>query len=248
MNKQKWTMLFPHFVPVAGILGALARRALYLSADGRTGLLPYGHAAQLILSLISLLAIAIIVLSCIPLKQANKYLFNFPASPIGAVGFGAAAAGMLVTGIGELILGGDGLATACALLSLPTAGILGFLAHCRFRGQKPSVIFGLGLCIYFMVFLVCRYRVWSANPQLEDYVFPLLASVCLLLASYQTAAFAVDSGSRRLYTAWRLAAGYFCLVSLPNCPSPVFYAAMAIWMFCNPCDHRPMPRKGRNVR
>ena len=39
-----------------------------------------------------------------------------------------------------------------------------------------------------------------------------------------------------------LAAGFFCLLSLPRCDQPVFYLTMAVWMFSDLCNLTPMPR------
>jgi hypothetical protein len=48
-----------------------------------------------------------------------------------------------------------------------------------------------------MLRLICQYRIWSSEPQLMLYCYPLLATVCIVMSSYQSAAFDGNLGARR---------------------------------------------------
>lgn len=238
----------PWLILAAGILGALLRLWLYAAGTDDRGLLTGGHIAHWLLWLLTAGVAAVLILGVMDLKQAGKYSFNFPASLTGAVGAAAAAAGLLVFSLMELFSPGDSLTRLDAFLGLLCAAALAFLGFCRRKGLHPSVLFHGMICLYMMLHLVGRYRLWSSEPQIQDYFFPLMSTVCIMLSSFYGAAFAANAGSRRPHTLFHLAGVYFCLVSLPRCDAPLFYLAMGVWLFTDLCSLIPMPRPHRNGR
>ncbi len=235
------TLLNPKYLPWYTLgFGFLAMiPALFLSLNG--GTLPF-----LLLCVLALLLGGVLLWLTRDLKQAAKFSFNFPASLSGAIGTGAAGAGILA----QLILRphtGDFLGIACTILGVAAAAALFFMARCRYLGLHPSVVFPAAVCLFLMVDLICIYRVRSADPQVWHYCFSLLASVCLMLASYYDAAFAANMGDRRKHTLSRLAALFLCMVSIMLDENAVFYLAMGVWMFTGLCSLLPMPRSRRKA-
>ncbi len=241
MNKLLHTKNLPWIILTAGLSGALLRFFLFAAGLDERGLLAGEQGLEAALWLLSAAAVVFLLLMTRPLRQAPKYAFNFPAGVIPAAGCALAAAGILAAGIRELVHAADLIGALGGILGLLSAASLGFLAWCRWKGRRPAPLFSMVVCIYLMVDLVCLYRQWSGDPQIQDYCFSLLASVGLMLSCYYDAAFAAGSGSRALHTFFHLATVYFCLVSLPRCGDPFFYLTTSIWMFTGLCNLAPMP-------
>ena len=112
-------------------------------------------------------------------------------------------------------------------------------------GVLVASVMDLPLCASrdLMLRLTSQYRVWSGEPQLLGYCWPLLASVCVMLSAYQSAAFGGELGHRRAQAFFHLAALYFCCLSLIGDHAPGFYLAMGVWMFTDICRLTPMPRQ-----
>lgn len=232
--------LKPIYLPVAtlalGILTMLMRFWLFgLGVDDR-GLLPAASFPDTFSWILTALVIVLLVFGVRNLREATKYRFNFPASIPAAIGTAAGALGILITCMAELIAGAPRLGIFSSVLGIFAAATLGFLAHCRYDGKKPSFLFHSFICIYLMFHLISHYRIWSAYPQLQTYAFELLAIVFLMLACYQRAAFDAGRGDRRAYAFMTLAALFFCIAAIPGSVSAVFYIGCAVWMFTTLCS------------
>ncbi len=245
MNQLLKSYYLPWYLLGAGLLGAVLRLLLFATGMDQKGLLASGHWAAVLIWVLTAGALALLIYLCLDLKQAAKYSFNFPAFLPGSIGAAMASLGVLVTSVSALSHSTDTVTTLCAVFGLLSAGALAFLAYCRYQGLQPSSLFPMVICVYLMLRLVCQYRAWSWDPQIMDYFFCLMATVSLMLASYYDACFCAHSGNRRMHTVTHLAAVYFCLVSLPRSDAPVFYPAMAAWMFTNLCSLTPLPRARR---
>ena len=78
--------------------------------------------------------------------------------------------------------------------------------------------------------LIDNYRGWSSQPQLQKYLFDLLASLSLTFFSYCDAARMVSLGKPRTRIFSGLCAVYFCLAAIPGSPKfTVLYALCALW-------------------
>jgi hypothetical protein len=228
----------PLGVLCAGVLGALLRIWLYASGTDEKGLLIPSHPGNILIWVLTATVIVLVMIACQPLKEANKFRFNFPASVTSAVGCSAAAVGIFVDALGHF--GGDTLQTTAGILGFLSTAALLFIGFCRLKGRYPSVLFNGLISLYLMLTLVGLYRTWSASPQLQDYVFPLLACVFVMLGCYHDAAFAAHAGSRRRHTFCHMLAVFFCLVSLPRNENQLFYLSLAAWMLTGHCNLTPM--------
>ncbi len=243
MKKQLNSLFLPLLIFLLGILGALFRGIYYaIGVDSRGLLVKYTFPHIALLAITFLVIILLIVLTA-RLKQASKYAFNFPSSPLGAMGAAIAAGGFILASTLLLIADNSTFAALTAILGYVGAVSLGFLSYFRHKGIRPAFAFSAIICIFFLVRLIYCYRLWSANPQLQDYLFPLLANIGAMLACYHGAAFSDGASSRRLHTLYHLATIYCAIVSLPHCDNPIFYAAITIWMLSNLCNLTPMPKE-----
>jgi len=234
MRQKAFVKHLPAIALLGGILTAALRYWLYARGVDEKGLLLTNHPAHYLIWVVTALIIPLLFFGSRVLKDGNKFRSNFPADPISAIGCFIAAAGVAFDALGHF--GGDFLQTVSGVLGFCSAAALIFIGFCRLKGRYPSVIFHTFICLYLLMTLVALYRVWSAAPQLQDYIFPLMASICVMLACYHDTAFAVNSGSRKSHTFFHTAAVYLCLASLPHNDNWLFYLTLAVWMYTGRCN------------
>ena len=225
----------------AGIIGLLLRFWLLNSGTDEKGFLMPGHIADILVWALTAIVVITVLLCTRRLQQAAKYQFNFPKSAIGTIGCVLGAVGIAITSVAELASYDDTLALICAVMGLVGAVSLGYLGYCRQRGEHPNILCHTFVCLFLMVRLINQYRHWSSDPQLQDYCFQLLATVCLMLAAYHRATFDANIGKRRPHAIYHLCAVYFCCLSLTDTGSMAFYLGTGIWMLTDLCSLTPMP-------
>lgn len=224
--KSKYLKLF---VVAAGLLGLMLRAVLFATGMDEKGLLMSGHWAD---TAVWLLTAAVIGASFFALRRCagpEVYDDAFPAPTLRAIGCLVAACGLLLSG--APVVAEVRLAAAEPILRILAAAAMAAVAYCRFRSKKPNFLLHGTVCLYLALRMVCRYQVWSSDPQLQDYAFYLGAHVALMLSCYQLAAFDVGSGNHKALWNWGLAAIYLCLTALPGSEEPFFLLCCAVWMF-----------------
>ena len=244
MNKFLKAFGLPILTFVCGAAGAGLQVWSLETADEK-GLLASGHIAQILLWVLSIGILVALFFLTRPLVQAPKYSFNFPPSIIGGSGAVVAAVGVLLTSVDMLLNRGDLLTSLTATLGLICAVSLALSGYSRWQGKRLNVLLHSVVCVYFLLLLICQYRLWSAEPQLQTYVFQLLATVFLMIGAYQRACFDGRMGSRRSYALFRLAGAYFCFAAIPGSQIWFLYLAAMIWSVTDLCNLTPMTRKGR---
>lgn len=227
-------------------LGLALRILLYSTGmDGR-GLLVRFHWTSVALTVLTVAVLVAVFLGTRTVGGSKKCRSAYPASPLAAAGAFAAMTGIGITtvmGFGEfstrlhLIIWVLGL---CATICM---GIIGF---CRLTGKTPTFLLYAALCVYFALRMVSGYQNWSADPQLQDYCYYLLAYVTLMLTAYHHAAFHVGVGKHRSVWFFSLMAMYFCIVSLLGTTELYLLLGCGIWAFTN--TTRPSARHYRQQR
>ncbi len=221
-----------------GLLGLLLRFWLYSTGIDKKGLLIASHPANILLWVITPLAMGLLIFA---VTRCPKVLRKkFPASGVAAMGCFIAAAGILVANILELAESGDTVTQISSTVGVLAAVGLFYMGIRRKSGHRSSMAALTAVILYYMTHLVVQYRHWSAEPQLQHYLFPLLASVFLMLFAYHRSALDVTGKSFRLYIFFNQAALFFCCLSL-NTDTWLFYAAMAVWTATD--LHIPLPKK-----
>ena len=231
----------PILVLLTGAAGVMLRLWLNSTRDAG-GFVVRGHISGFLLLLFSLAVLGGLYWICRYFRGANKYSFNFPASPVSAAGMAVGALGIAVTAAQEIMAAPELLGLLTGALGVLAAAALALAAWKRWKGVPVSVFIHGGICIYLMLRLFSMYRNWSADPRLEEYLCELLALASGMVAVYHRAAFGLDMGNRRWYVFFNLVTAYFCCVSLVG-GMPVFYVAMGVWMLTDLCDLTPMPRE-----
>lgn len=233
INLPLWTLL-------TGGVGLLLRVWLMTSGVDQKGFFVTGHLAGILLFLLVIGAIVALFLLTRDLVEAGKYEFNFPASDIGSYGAYIAAAGIGISSFVDIFLASDTLSMLAALFGMIAALLLVLTGSARRRGTVPSMLIHIGICVYLVLRLVCYYRHWNADPQILDYCFQLVATACLMLATYQRATFDAREGKRRPYAFWSLATIFFSCISLIGWSNILFFLSVIVWQITDLCSLIPL--------
>lgn len=218
----------PSFSYIAGILTAGFLCLLHITGKDEKGLYPTMHFGWLAACLITATALVLLALLCRELDGKFRYRQLFRPSVPAAAGTLAAAAGLGISGIMNLFRMGDYYDVLCGIISIVGAAALVFLAHCRYTGRHPVYLVRGAVTVVMMIRLICSFRRWN-SPQLAVYLFPLLASVFLMLACYHRTALDAGSHSRRAYVFTSQAAAILCCGAAIS-SDWLFYLTAAAWM------------------
>lgn len=217
MTKSRLTALT---ITVLGLISAGLRLALFTLTPDAKGLLPRLHPLELTLWAITALAFAAVLLQSRDLPgEASSRTEALGTLVLGlAMGFTAQA-----------LTGSDLLGRLCAACGMAALAAMTVTALTLFRGQPPFFPAHLAPVLYLVFFLLSRYRVWSAQPQLQEHVFSLLGGVFLMLLGYHRLCLVPGTVNHRRF---RLAAGlaaFCCLAALGHCDAPLLYLGGALW-------------------
>ena len=223
----------------AGILGLVLRAVLYTDGMDRKGLLVASHWAGMGIWILTAAVATAVLLWCRTLNCSRAYKKSFPASSLQAAGAALAGIACLLSPVAQPLSGN--LSIIEPALRFTAAGSLIWISYCRFRGKAPQFLLHSAVCIYLALRLVCQYRAWSADPQIQNYAFYLGAHVALMITAYQFAALDAGYGDHRKLWGAGLAAVYLSAVSLHPAKEPFFLLCCIIWILTN--LSRPSIRK-----
>ena len=184
MNENLSRKLYPLLALSLGLVGAGCRFLLYALGMDEKGLLTPGHPAAVALWVVTGAAVLTAVLAAVTFREDNKAPDETGRSVPQALGTAVMALGVFSTLLMPEINGIATLLRLHRILSVLAAACL--LAAGVFRLLGKPVPFGCyaGAAVFFFVHVVTRYRAWSGNPQMVDYLHALGAGLCLSLLSY----------------------------------------------------------------
>lgn len=229
----------PEFAAAAtvllGIAGFFLYERLYATGLDVKNLLMAGHPMETALWLVTALAAAAAVVTGWSVSGSNRYEEHFGASLAAALGNIFLAAGILLTVLPQPAVTAGLVGKLWKYLGIVSAPLLLCAAFSRAQGMKPFFATHAVPCLFFMLHLVCHYRLWCSNPQLQDYIFAFLATLGLMLLAYCHGAFEAEMGNCRMTLAAGLLTGYLCLVTLGNTPYVPLYLTGAFWAVTGLC-------------
>lgn len=248
MKKFLKSMYLPYCTLILGILSFLCMYWLYATGLDERMLLDPLHPGAILTWLLTAVMIAAVILLSRPLTGKMRYERVFPGSLAGAIGTGISAVGIAITAYGELTAGSDRIVALGGWLGLLSAVSLLYLSFCRYAQIRPLFFARSAVLLYLMLHLLCRYRVWSAEPELLRYGFELAATVCFLLACYNRLAIEAGMFQRRSYLCFSMLGTYFAMAALPGASDRVFLITMAVWAMTDLCSLRSRrPRMQEDV-
>lgn len=165
----------------------------------------------------------------------NVDIFPACSHRAAAVGSFLLAVGLILSGLFAPQKGINFLRLLLLPLSVAAGLAMAYSGLCRLRGKGISLWCYAPTAIYLIVFMVHRYRVWSARPQLMAHVFDVLACASLILAVYWHCAESCGIGSSKKMGLYTFTALFFCLAALGHGEAPWLYLTAAIWLITNTC-------------
>lgn len=223
----------PHFTMGCSILGFLLQVWLHATGYDQRGLLVQGHPATILTFLLAVVTVISLFLWVHSMGHPPAYDQLFPQSRLAFAGSVAAAAGIVLISLLELRKFNN-VTLLSFFLGLLAAASLVLLGLHRLKQTHPPMLLHTVVTVYMMLHVVSQYRVWSSETQPQLYIFQLLASVFLILASYHRTALDGRAGRRDLFVFCDQAALFFCCLSLVS-DNWLFYLTMAFWTGTNLC-------------
>ena len=215
---------YTHFLVIfPGLAAMLLRFGIFaLRIDHKGLLIPGGPmAAGVWICGICALALAFL---CARQTQGNR----LGASRLACCGYLALAVGIALS-LGSIPSLGTTLDKLRTVLGFAAAAALAVSAICRLRGKE--VLFPLQAvpAAFLAIYPLSRFRIWSAEPQIQEHLFPLLGAISLMLLFYQLLRFDAGSGSRRPLVALGILAAFCCLTAAAHCEVPLLYLTGAFF-------------------
>ena len=211
----------------AGALGLLLRILMYRTGVDYRNLLISNHWTQIALWILTAAVIAGIFLlrNRIPQPKTDDY----PTGKFAAAGCLLAAVALVQSpGISNT---GFALESVEPALRYLAALSLLAIAWCRFSRKRPNCLLHCALCLYLTVGMICRYRVWSVEPQLMHYLFQMAAHLTMTFTAYHFAALDAKTGNFRMLWCWGLGSIFFCAASIAD--APMLMIGMLCWLCTN---------------
>lgn len=226
--KKQANKFYPLLALILGFAAAGCRAALYALGTDAKGLLVSGHPAAIALWVVT--AAALVLAAAAWLRTREEDVCGESRNVPEALGTAVMALGVLSTMLFPEKGGIAVLMRIHGILSL--LGFGGLLAAAGFllAGKKPPFGCYAAAAVFLLVHVVARYRVWSSNPQLANYLFALGAGLCLTLVSYYQAALAVGLGGIRQRLALGSLGIFFCITAAVRGEYPVLHICSAGWL------------------
>lgn len=173
----------------------------------------------------------------------GSYEDNFPRSlPSGLLA--TAGGALMLTAVRAMTFDAPwqfwlGIAAGIAMIA---AGVL------RCFGRRPPFLLHGLVCLFMINVLIRNYQRWSADPQLHDYAYQLLAGVLLMLAAFHRTCCDAGLLQRKKLITTCLTAAFCCLASLGDALMPRFYLGSALWALGSVCNVAQFPPDPEPIR
>lgn len=210
-----------------GFAAFLLRTALYAAAVDVKGLLMRGHPLEIVLMV---LTAAVLLLVAWVVRKQETVLPADAGNLSAAVGNVAAGAGILATVLTGQPVMNNYLGIAWRYLGFAAPVCLVLAGAARVVGKRPFFLLHVVSCLFFLLHIITRYQLWSAQPQMQNYVFALLGAAALMFFGFYTAAGEADCGNPQMRLGMGLAAGYLCMAELARSSGPALYLGGILWV------------------
>ena len=236
----------PLWVLLAGVLGLGLRCWLHSVAIDEKGLFVSGHIADVLGYILTAAVLAALGIWCLGVVRTPSCHRLFPPSVLPWIGTIIGCAGILASVVYEFLQLKDIVSLLCLLAGLGACGCLLYTGYCRLKGLRPKALFRGMVTVYCMIHLVSQYRLWSALSQVQMYFYPVLASVFLMLATYQHTSMDAGFAHAGRYVFFTMAAAFLCFLAVPA-SGGLLYLSMALWLLLDTCDVTRIPRQKKHT-
>lgn len=210
----------------AGITEAILRTVLFSAYVDGKGLIVSSPVSALIWAVAAAAAAGCLLFGA-------KAEFPAASTVTAAAGSFLMALGLIVSGLALPRRGLEVLRPLLLPLAVAAGLALMYSGICRLQRKPiPLWCYAPGT-VYLVLYMVNRYRNWSAQPQLMAHSFDMLACASLILAFYWHCAQTCGLGDEKKQKRFSLLALFFALAALGHGEMPVLYLAGAVWLMTN---------------
>lgn len=250
MHTLRNKLLFYGAAVAAGCSSLALHRYMMNNCFDDKGLLIAGNLPELLMLAVGAAFVLGMGLLVRRLGGDGTYEDNFPRDMVSGVllvaaglvlAMGTDAQTQPLEQTGGVRLLGSVLEIGGRVLPWLAAGSMAVLGVCRIQGRRPRPVFSGLVCLYFMLMLVRDYRLWSADPQVHNYAYQLLAGVLLMLCAFHRTCCDAGIIQRRKLILTGLMAAVCCTASLSMPFRQSFYLASALWGFGCICEPAVLP-------
>lgn len=215
----------PVFPAAAGILGLLLRIWLFSARDEK-GLLPARHFADTAVFLLTAVVLGILFLitqkpMTRPVRKGVPHLAGILGCAIGGIGF-------LCTGLRNFSAHTARFSGIAALAGIAGGLVLLAMAVLKYFHKRAGYGFPAIATVCLMLDTVAQCQVWGAASQLQEYFFPLMASVFLILTAYYATFLAAGREKPKWLAFFSQGALFLCCTCL-NTNHWTLYLGMLFW-------------------
>lgn len=219
MKKSIWIPGAALTCALAGIIAWMLRWRLLSTGVDEKGLLTAGHP----LALVSWILTACIIVLVVVCFWKRPGPISVPGSPLGSL------LRALAMGIGFLFWQQNVLGKAATIAAAVTA-VISLFSLADSKKKLPPVAADIPMLLFFLLCLLSRYQIWSAEPELQRYAFSLLALVCLMMATYQHSAIALGLAKGPFFLAFGCLGVYFAFAAGADPGFTALFLALGVWM------------------
>lgn len=207
---------------LAGIANWLLRWRLLAAGADEKGLLLPGQP----LAIISwILTACVVALVAVCLWKHRNVKISVGRSPL------CEALRLLAMVLAAYLFRGQSLLGKAAAVAALAAAAATLWTLLQGKKQPHPAVADIPTVLFFLLSLLCCYQVWSAEPEMQRYFYPLLSLVCLMIATYSRSALACGVGKTAAFLGTGLLGVYFGFSAGADPGYPVLFPLMGLWLF-----------------
>lgn len=211
---------------------ALGLQLWFLTSLDEKGLLPMRHPGKILLFLLTGLFFLFAFFYSKKSGNSSCYQDFYQKSLVCAVETVLSGLGLIVYSLTSQLIHNGPFGILAAVLGVASGLCMLMMFPVRLKGKAPSYYYLALITIYTLLHTIVCSRIWNAGAQIEQYLFPLLASVFLMLSSFHQAALSQHMNNGRGLLRTSMCAMYCCMVAVTGQES-LFFASMGLYTAMN---------------
>ena len=222
MKKSIWIPGLALASVFAGVVAWLLRWRLLTTCVDEKGLLLVGAPLKAVTWILTA-GVVLLVGACLwKHRQARLLIRSSPASQ---------AARVLAMAMGALVFRNSIFPGRAAAVAAAVTALLGIWELLAGKRKVHPAVADIPAVLFFLLALLSCYRLWSAEPETQRYVYCLLSLVCLMTATYQRSAVLLDMGKGSLFLGAGCLGVYFAFAAGADSGFSLLFPLLGLWIF-----------------
>ena len=222
MKKSIWIPGLALASVFAGVVAWLLRWRLLTTSVDEKGLLVTGAPLKTV-SWILTVAVVLLIGACLWKHRETKIVIR--SSPASL------AARILAMAMGTLVFWNVSFPGKIAAVAAAVSGIIALWELLAGKRKVHPAVADIPAVLFFLLALLSCYQVWSAEPEIQRYVYCLLAMVCLMLATYQRSAVLLGLGKGYVFLGAGYLGVYFAFAAGADPGFSMLLPLLGLWVF-----------------